>query len=346
MLSHLDDRGDYTLAYRVFGVLMMVKSSVSALVTLAGGFTLHPDVPQLKATAVAIWAASAAVGVHFLVRRRTHSLVPLCIGITFDCLVACLPLAVTHNTGIPWVLFIIWPPFVASALLPLRTAWLATGTTLAAYGAIVIIWGSGGRLGEWLTVAVWLAATTAVCSTLYTGSRILAGRLHEQALRDSLTGLANRRAFDEFLDSLIAQTERRPQRIALLMFDIDHFKQVNDSSGHAAGDAVLSRFSRLLARSVRPGDLAARTGGEEFTVIMPGATLDEGARRANEIRCSVEATSQRSWGRRVTVSVGMALRAEDGRECAVDLTAAADRVLYEAKASGRNVVRVASVVTP
>lgn len=132
----------------------------------------------------------------------------------------------------------------------------------------------------------------------------------------------------------------------MLVFDLDYFKRINDTWGHATGDAVLSRFGDLLAGAVRPDDLAARIGGEEFAVVMPGAGLGDGMRRAEEIRRSVEAVSPRSWGRPVTVSGGVACRPEGSDECGVDLLAAADHALYQAKAGGRNTVRAADRAAP
>jgi diguanylate cyclase (GGDEF)-like protein len=346
LLRHVERPGDYTLAYRAIGVLMVGKPFVSVLVLVAGGIALHPNTEPMTAAAIGVWAVAVAYGVQLLRTRRTGDVGPLAAGLVIACLVSCLPIALTRDVGGPWQLFLIWPVLVASALAPVRLAWLATGTVLAGYGSIVAAWGRTDRLSQWLTVAVWLAATTLVCSGLHATSRALAGRLREQALHDPLTGLSNRRAFDASLDARIVATGRRPQRITVLVFDLDNFKRVNDTWGHATGDAVLSRFGDLLAGGVRPGDLAARIGGEEFAVVMSGAHLGDGVRRAEEIRRSVEVRSARSWGRTVTVSGGVACRPEGADESGVDLLAAADDALYKAKAAGRNAVRANRRASP
>lgn len=346
LVRHIDRQGDYTLGYRALGVLMVAKPVASVIATLGGGVALRPNVAATMAAAVVVWASTAAIGVNFVVRRRTDEIWPLATGLFIASLVACLPIALTRNTGGPWVLFLIWPVLVASALMPMRLAWLSTATVVTSYGVIIATWGRSDRFSEWLTVAIWLSATTIVCSTLHASSRALAARLRQQALHDPLTGLANRRAFDGFLEARIASAERHPQGMALMVFDLDHFKKVNDTWGHAAGDAVLSRFGSLLESSVRPEDLAARIGGEEFAVVMAGATLEDGERRAEDIRRSVEARSRRFWGRSLTVSGGVAFRPEGADECGVDFIAAADKALYEAKASGRNAVRSTARVVP
>jgi diguanylate cyclase (GGDEF)-like protein len=321
---------------------MLVKPLVSAAVTLAGGIAIHPDTATAEAAAVAVWFLTACIGMYFLLCRRTRSLRLLAVGVVIDGVVACLPIALTRDIGGPWVLYLIWPVFVASALMPMRIAWLTTGTVLATYGSVVAAWGRADQISEWLTVAVWLVAMTTTCSALHASSLALSSRLREQALLDPLTGLANRRAFDSFFDAQIAHALRHPQRITLLLFDVDHFKRVNDSAGHATGDALLSRLGSLLEASVRPGDLAARIGGEEFAVLLLGATLDDGVRRAEEIRQRVSVTSRETWGRSVTVSVGVACRPENAGQPGIDLIALADGALYEAKASGRNSVRAAA----
>lgn len=341
LVRRMKDPGDYYLAYRVFGIVMLTKTTISAIIILAGGVTLQPGTGALKIVGVVLWVAATVLGTHLLLRRHTRSLRPLSVGILVAALVACLPIALTHDVFGAWLLFLIFPVLTASATLPPRMAWLTTGTMLLVYGPVVAVWGDGNRLGDWLTVAVWLSATTLVCSTLYSGGRVLASQLRSQAMRDSLTGLANRRAFDDFLAERIASIDRRPQLIALLLFDLDHFKAINDTSGHATGDTVLGRFGHLLAQGTRPDDMAARIGGEEFAVVMVGATLDDAAARADEIRRSVERASQRSWGTSVTISAGVALLSDGTHERGVELIAAADNALYRAKAGGRNRVCVA-----
>ena len=162
--------------------------------------------------------------------------------------------------------------------------------------------------------------------------------LRSQSIRDSLTGLFNRRYLEESLQRELARCERRGRPLALLMLDVDHFKQFNDQHGHDGGDAVLSRFAQVLTAHSRHEDIACRYGGEEFTLILPEMPPDGGAARAEEIRAAVEAMVVDNNGRRlppVTVSIGLSSYPSDGTDPS-SLLRAADAALYRAKQSGRN----------
>ena len=166
------------------------------------------------------------------------------------------------------------------------------------------------------------------------------------AVRDGLTGLYNRRAFNELLVSSIANEDRRDDGcLALVLLDLDHFKKLNDTFGHPAGDAALRSAARLLAQHLRKGDHAARYGGEEFVVIFPGLDRDKGVHAAERLRLAVEKHRLVFEGARIPIaaSFGVAIWPADGRE-PDDLLAAADRALYAAKQAGRNRVRAASEV--
>jgi diguanylate cyclase (GGDEF)-like protein len=153
------------------------------------------------------------------------------------------------------------------------------------------------------------------------------------AARDQLTGLCNRRNFDQRLEAAIARATRHGGAFSLLMLDIDHFKNINDYYGHATGDDVLRRFGEVLSERLRPYDVAARWGGEEFVVLADGATLDNARMLAEQIRESVASTPF-SPVPRVTVSIGIADYQPD--ESGDDLLRRADKALYGAKRNGRN----------
>jgi diguanylate cyclase (GGDEF)-like protein len=155
------------------------------------------------------------------------------------------------------------------------------------------------------------------------------------ALTDWLTGLANRRAFFESGAVLLERTiaERRPA--ALLLFDLDRFKEVNDTAGHHAGDCVLEAFAHLVARSVRPGDLCARLGGEEFACLLVDIPMAGALAFAERVRGKFAETRVEGLQNGLTVSAGVAMASEAGRDLST-LLANADRALYRAKAEGRN----------
>ena len=160
-------------------------------------------------------------------------------------------------------------------------------------------------------------------------------KLSNAAASDPLTGLLNRRGFDTRANAWLSDPRQRPTHCALVTFDIDHFKQVNDRFGHAAGDDVLKSLGRLVAESLRQDDLCARFGGEEFVVLLVGSGRDEAIRSAERLRQTAQATLTTPDGRSVTISLGVAdWRSEDDRLEAV--LARADQALYQAKQEGRN----------
>ena len=162
--------------------------------------------------------------------------------------------------------------------------------------------------------------------------------LEHQAMTDSLTGLANRRHGFSELDRLVSSSQRHGRTLGVLMADLDHFKTLNDTYGHDAGDSCLREAARRLADAVRTSDLPIRWGGEEFVVLMPDASESHAADIAERIRSSV-ADPPFFAGEdtiHVTMSVGWAMRFD--AETGPDLVARADAALYEAKRLGRNAV--------
>ena len=166
-------------------------------------------------------------------------------------------------------------------------------------------------------------------------------QLHRAAISDSLTQLYNRRFFLARLDTEIERARRTHQALSLLMIDVDHFKSINDTYGHATGEDVLERLAALLIDAMRPYDIVARYGGEEFVALMPGADLAHAEAAAERIRVAVEAMRV-EWpvaaggnDRGVTASVG-ATSLGGWEERAADLLARADRAMYAAKNGGRN----------
>ncbi|SRR5579884_695931 len=170
--------------------------------------------------------------------------------------------------------------------------------------------------------------------------------LRTQSIRDPLTGLFNRRYLEVSLERELARATRRVQPLAVLMLDLDHFKQFNDSHGHDAGDALLVQFAVVLRRCIRSEDIACRYGGEEFTVILLDTDTAAALQRAEQIRHATAALAvehrEQPLGP-VTVSIGVAVFPQDART-AEDLLQRADAALYRAKELGRNrVVTVESI---
>ena len=168
----------------------------------------------------------------------------------------------------------------------------------------------------------------------------LVKRLHTRAKTDGLTGLLNKAHFmNELLGPMIVETESKAGSLSLFLFDIDHFKNYNDTNGHPAGDELLRGLADLLRKQLRPTDRCCRYGGEEFVVAMPDTTREEGFRIAERIRCAVEQEPfphrEKQPGGKVTISGGVAVLPHDGNSAAA-LTKHADMALYESKRRGRN----------
>jgi diguanylate cyclase (GGDEF)-like protein/PAS domain S-box-containing protein len=165
--------------------------------------------------------------------------------------------------------------------------------------------------------------------------------LKEQADRDSLTGLLNRRAFHELASKMIQTGYRRKERIAILMIDLDHFKRVNDRYGHAEGDHVLRRVAETLKATARESDIVARHGGEEFVVAIPGADEAESLVAAERLRAAIAAIADAKGG--TTASIGVSTSRPEPQERDVtqileEMLEDADQALYAAKRGGRNQV--------
>ncbi|NJL32558.1 MAG: diguanylate cyclase [Chloroflexaceae bacterium] len=189
----------------------------------------------------------------------------------------------------------------------------------------------------------YLAVNVADMLSLTFANLRLQERLKQQAIRDSLTGLYNRRYLDEMLSQEINQAVQQVQPIAAILVDLDHFKRFNDTYRHDGGDAVLREFARLLQTSTRRKSVVCRLGGEEFVLIMPNVNQDEAVHHAEELRRATEQLEVEfeAWSiGGITASFGVAIFPQHGTSIN-SLIAAADQALYRAKAEGRNRVYAA-----
>lgn len=170
-------------------------------------------------------------------------------------------------------------------------------------------------------------------------------RIASNAARtDELTGLNNLRAFKEQADTMLAYTRRHGLPLCALMLDIDHFKQINDSHGHAVGDRVLQAVATQLKTTLREADLCGRLGGEEFGVLLAGADLNEARQIAEKLRMAIQAIAlpANDTTLHVTISVGVAEAATACPDTTI-LLAQADAAMYRAKSNGRNQVHSSNV---
>lgn len=170
----------------------------------------------------------------------------------------------------------------------------------------------------------------------------LQAKLREEAIRDSLTGLFNRRYIDEMLPIELSRSKRAGIPLTILLLDIDHFKNVNDTHGHQAGDVVLQAVANTLKTHVRAGDIVCRYGGEEFLLVFPGMKAIDGHVRAEVLRTLValQTVTDNDQTISVTISIGGSVYPQDGGSDE-ELISLADAALYQAKQDGRNRVQFA-----
>jgi two-component system cell cycle response regulator len=229
-------------------------------------------------------------------------------------------------------------------LEPLHDPWLAD-VLPGAKGIVIVPMLREGRVSAFLVAELGTARDTgterrligvterfASQSALALANAALLTRVQRLATRDDLTGLANRRAFNEMLGHELARAQRQNHQLALVLFDLDRFKQVNDTFGHPTGDALLRRVADQAAGLVRLGDVVARYGGEEFAMILPNADAPAAFALAERLRETIAAGADPTA---VTTSLGLAVYPNDGHD-AETLLYAADQALYTSKHSGRN----------
>jgi diguanylate cyclase (GGDEF)-like protein len=157
---------------------------------------------------------------------------------------------------------------------------------------------------------------------------------------DRLTGILNRGAFDERLNAELSRARRQSESLAVVMMDVDHFKQFNDDLGHAAGDSALRTLTRRMTEELRRSDVLARYGGEEFVLVMPATSASQAMRKVEALReklarANIPLPKTDSLTAKLTVSAGVALFPDDG-VTADELLDCADERLFEAKSLGRN----------
>lgn len=206
------------------------------------------------------------------------------------------------------------------------------------YG-LLVVQANGPEAETRLQAAIPVASALSEAMSLALSNIALRDRLRTQALRDPLTGLYNRRYMEDVLERYANLAERNESTLSVVMFDLDHFKRINDEHGHALGDAILVEVAAAAVGAVRPCDVVCRYGGEEFVVVFPDCTMEDGAAKAEVLRARIERLSE-NHGMRVTASFGVATIPETSSKVA-DILADADAALYRSKAEGRNRVTTA-----
>jgi diguanylate cyclase (GGDEF)-like protein len=291
---------------------------------------LLPGDPSFALAPVIVAIALTGVLVVFGPRLPRWALAPLgALGV----LLVATALAATPGAGDGAVLYmwpVLWTTFFfgrRGAISIVAFVGVAHALTLLALPA------SSSYPGRWIDVMVSVSVVAVVILTLVHHNDLLLTRLGEEARTDALTGLLNRRGFDERAKLELTHARREQNAIAVVVFDIDYFKRVNDEWGHEIGDRVLARIGDLLREHSRDIDVTARFGGEEFVVLLPRCTSSDAASFAERVR---EALAADDFEGLPTVRMSAGILAAVAPESIERLLLGADSALYSAKRAGRD----------
>ena len=320
-----------------------LAASLLAAIAVAGavfGFLTyplpHPEGTDFVAPSIA-FAASIAFGALLWLRRRTAPWWVIGTVAALGSLVVTIAMISVPGRSAAYVTYFVWLGIFAFYFLRPRWALLQTAWIAALYGVAVVLDDQQGAVELWVNGVATTLGVGLLVWVLRTRIAELLHRLEEAARTDQLTGLPNRRAFDERLAGELARVERSRGAISLLVVDLDRFKNLNDTAGHLSGDQALKVVAGVLRSSIRAGDWPARIGGDEFAVVLPGAGEAEATMVAERLRTGVAAAFATATVP-LAASVGGAVRSGpriDGEELRSD----ADRALYEAKRHGGATVR-------
>jgi diguanylate cyclase (GGDEF)-like protein len=253
---------------------------------------------------------------------------------------------------------------IGYTLLAVRELWRGRGDGVWRWPIMVLLLGHAASIpihipvsGAWkhpdpadvdlLTFMIFEAAFVSICAAYLFGSLVkdrIAADYQRASLTDPLTSVANRRGFFKMGERMLMRTRFAKQPAALIMFDLDHFKSINDKFGHGTGDEVLVAFCRLATSQLRANDLFGRIGGEEFASLLPNTTEQDALWLAERVRAAVESASHRVGEHiiRASVSVGVVALSNDATADLAALLKGADQALYRAKEAGRNRVEASS----
>ena len=303
------------------------------LVTLALGVGEGIDRPVLTALA----AGALALGLLMLALASRLDTRLLFWVMVLGTITVSAGLVFCHTAESPYVLLYAWTSAEAWYLLERRAAVVVTSLGVVASAPAIALAGAGEPdvLSWWLMVAGTLIVLGLLAAMLRLRSDGLIERLEQAATHDELTGLLNRRGYQQRLAAELARMHRDGSPLSIVLGDIDSFKSLNDEFGHQRGDEALSAFARVCREQGRGADFAARVGGEEFVVVLPGADAAGALLAAERLRQAVRSSLARPDGRPLTASFGVATCPQDA-DGADRLLASADRAMYAAKAGGRD----------
>ena len=334
---------DRKLAHSAFWIMTrrvtMVAAGVDAAFLVLFLALDSPVLAWLNVASIAMYATA-----YWLLTKRVN--VPALLLIWIEVLghAAIGSLLVGWDSGFHYYLLMFIPAIVVGSrvrqmvlmLVLLLTAYLGLHSATLAYGTLAPLSGAGLGIVHAFNVTIVFSMASYTARFYYNTVRRAERKLVELAATDPLTGLSNRRNLLMLAQHEIARSRRSGEPIALIIVDIDNFKQINDQYGHEAGDQVIAHVAAQLSQYCREQDVAARWGGEEFLILLPATDVDEAMIVAERIRQSATSfAAERGSGRRgYTLSLGVTTLSAD--EPLNDAIARADRALYQSKTQGRD----------
>jgi diguanylate cyclase (GGDEF)-like protein len=310
---------------RGVGVAMFLLGSMTLLATLPLPDPITSDRPAIEAV-----AALLGVGALFVWLLRPNRRWVSRVAVVYA-LVSALMAVTRPIESTPF--FYLWPMVYSAYFFSRREAALDLVLMWVTLALALFVWSDDAEKAVlFIGVGTSVTLTTAVVRMLGEHVSAVIGQLARTAATDYLTGLLNRRSFDEQFLGQIDRARRSQLPLALVLLDLDHFKQVNDRHGHAAGDDALRDFADLLERELRGGDTLARIGGEEFAVVLFGVELEAACAYAERIGRKLH--TRAGDGPVLSLSAGVA-GLGDSEDTPSTLLLAADRALYGAKRAGR-----------
>jgi diguanylate cyclase (GGDEF)-like protein/putative nucleotidyltransferase with HDIG domain len=304
-----------------------------AKILLAVALLYRSDLGDGRLAIPAVCGALAVL-LFMLAERMPPWLLQACVALG-TVLVSLHAWAVQNEPALSGEMLYVWLGLYAAYFFTPREAAAQLALIAAAYLTVLLATVPVEAVpAAWLTLVGILFPAAGLLRAMRDGVTRLVERLSEAALTDTLTGLKNRLALDEELHAEVERALRSDKPLSLVIGDLDYFKAVNDQLGHRAGDEALVRAGQVLLRHRRAGDSIARTGGEEFTILLPGASEHEAYLVSERMRCAIE-QDFRDDPVGLTFSFGIATFPDHGRSADAVLEAA-DQALYAAKALGRN----------
>lgn len=287
--------------------------------------------------------AGACILVGDLISERTQRIEGFVAGWFLLQLFIVVAIVVNGNQHAGDLALLVFPVLGACAGFPQRLVWACAAYTLVLMAGAALLFGAQPVLDDpsRLLIPVALLIASVIITT---GVRESSIEHREAAVIDGLTGMLNRSALHSRALELEHQAQLNGEQVGVVVADLDHFKDVNDTHGHAAGDQVLQETAYRIRKELRAFDLAYRLGGEEFVLLLPGATVEQAHLLGERLRSAIGATPM-AGDIAVTASFGVAASSADRPFVFDEVFAAADAALYEAKRDGRDRVEVAARLT-